>query len=380
MTQREDEHRPGDAPPSEPDPRPFLPDDADGLSRLARRAFPTTQALFVGASTDGYVIDGANGLAAAIVLRVVDLPSGGRAGFVAWLLTDPDHQGRGLGPKLVRMGLARLEELGCSQILTEIEGHNTASMAVFRKLGFRRIGLRDEVRTFGLAGAAWLRVRTSHLLDPGHDLWLRGTDGTEPSETAQRLLAWGLNGVFAVLALALAGGLFGNGAGVAPSAGEMVSLVVAVAVVLGLREAAMRTVARAHGLTVTYRAWQGGVGISAVIAPVFGQLFPLPGSIYPRAPDWRYPDALPALGLAALAGAGSIAGVVALALWVVAILPGGAAATFAAGLLFVGKPLLLFDTVMAFPPFQAFAARRVYEFNRAVWVMAAAVGLVLFLL
>jgi len=85
-------------------------------------------------------------------------------------MTDPAHQGRGLAPELVRRGIDRLEELGCTQILTEIEGHNTASMAVFRKLGFRRIGLRDELRAFGLAGAAILRVRTTHALDAGHFL------------------------------------------------------------------------------------------------------------------------------------------------------------------------------------------------------------------
>jgi hypothetical protein len=35
---------------------------------------------------------------------------------------------------------------------------------------------------------------------------------------------------------------------------------------------------------------------------------------------------------------------------------------------------------MAFPPFQAFAARRIYEASRTRWKAAAAVGFVLFLM
>ena len=380
MTRREDSNRTGTHLPSAPDLRPIRAEDADALSRLARRAFPPTQAMFVGFSTEGYVIDGADGLAAAVVLRVLDLPSGTRAGFVAWMMTDPDHQGRGLAPALVVRGIDRLEELGCTQILTEIEGHNTASMAVFRKLGFRRIGLRDEIRAFGLAGAARLRVRTSHALDPGHFLWLRDDGDEATSETRERLVAWGLNCGFALLALALGGGLLLPGPAGLPSVGDALALLLAVAAVLGLREAAMRAAARAWGLPVVFRAWQGGVAISAAIALAFGSLFPLPGSAYPREPGWRYPDALPALGAAALAGAGAVALAVALALWVVAALPGSVAAAFAGSVLFVGKPLLLFDTVMAFPPFQAFAARRIYDLNRGAWLAAATVGLVLFLI
>ncbi len=379
MSRRDDASRTGAEPPFAEETRPIQAGDAAALARLARRAFPPTQAVFVAPSSEGYVMEGAHGPAAAVVLRVLDLPSGTRMGVVAWVMTDPDHQGRGLAPALVRRGTRRLEQLGCTGILAEIEGHNTASMAVFRKLGFGRIGLGEEIRAFGLAGAAILRVRTYLALDAGHFLWMRGAGCEATSEPRERLVAHALNGGFALVALAL-GGVLVPGPAALPSPGEALGLLLAVAAVLGLREAAMRAVARAKGLAVTYRAWLGGVGITAAIALLFGSLFPLPGSVYPRAPDWRLPDVRATLGLAALSGAGAVAGAVALALAVVAALPGTAAAAFAGGVLFVGKPLLLFDTVMAFPPFQAFAARRIYEFNRALWAVAALIGLALFLI
>ena len=229
-------------------------------------------------------------------------------------------------------------------------------------------------------GAALLRVRTSYAFDPGHVLWLKDHGHEGVSEARQRIAVWGLNGLCALLALALGGGLLiGEPAGL-PSGTETLRLLVAVALVLGLREAAMRLAAGARGLPVTFRGWDSGLGITAAIALLFGSLFPLPGSVYPRDPDWRYPDALSVLGVAALAGAGAVAATVAGALWVGASAPDTAAAACAGSVLLVGKPLLLFDTVLPFPPFQAFAARRIYEFNRAAWIGAAAVGLALLLL
>jgi hypothetical protein len=55
------------------------------------------------------------------------------------------------------------------------------------------------------------------------------------------------------------------------------------------------------------------------------------------------------------------------------------AGTLAGSVLLIGKPLLLFDTVMALPPFQAFGARRICELHRGLWAVFAALGLVLFL-
>lgn len=326
------------------------------------------------------MVEAEEGLAAAILLRVFDMPSGQRVGLVAWVMTDPVHRGRGLAPALVGRGLARLEEMGCGRILTEIEGHNTASMAVFRRTGFRPVGLRGQIAEFGPLGAALLRIRTRYAFDPGHALWLKDHAHEGVPEARQRIAVWGLNWLFALLALALGGGLLQGGPVRVPSGPDTLHLLVAVVLVLGLREAAMRLAAGARGLPVTFRGWDSGLGITAPIALLFGRLFPLPGSVYPRDPDWRYPDALPALGAAALAGVGALAAIVAVALLVVTTAPGTTAAAFAGSVLLIGKPLLLFDTVLPFPPFQAFAARRIYDFSRFAWLGAAAVGLALFLL
>lgn len=347
---------------------------------LAARAFPPTQAHFVQSGREGFVIDSEQGLAAAVIVRVIPVPGGRRVGFIAWVMTDPEHRGRGHASALVSHGVARLKELGCDRILTEIEGHNTASQAVFRGLGFRTIGLAGQIAALGPLGAAGFRLRSGYTADPGHFLWMQGTAPPPSSENTQRLAAWGLNGVVALIALALGGGLLTQGAPGLPSVSESALMLAAVALVLGVREGAMRAAAGACGLPVVFRAWDSGLSISAAIALLFGRIFPLPGSVYPREAGWRYADKLPALGTAAGAGVAAVALVVATALWAASAHAGTLVGSFAGSVLAIGKPLLLFDTVMAFPPFQAFNARRIYEFHRGLWVAVAALGLFLFLL
>ena len=359
------------------EPRPLRPEDERALARLAARAFPQPQASFVRPGREVFVVEADGGLAAAVILRVIAIPGGTRIGYVAWAMTDPDHQGRGLASALVARGIDRLHELGCTRIVTEIEGHNTASEAVFRRLGFRRLAFSDQLAAFGLLGAGWLRLRTGYTGDPGHFLWMQGAEPAPPDETLHRVGAWGLNWAFALLALAVGGGLVLGGTSRLPTAADAGLMLAAVALLLGAREAAMRATARAHGLPVAFRAWDSGLGITAGIALLFGSLFPAPGGVYPRE---REPHALDALGAAALAGTLAVAALVAASLWVEAAFAGSRAGTAAAMLLFVGKPLVLFDAVMAFPPFQAFNARRIYALNRGLWAGVAALGLALFLL
>ena len=373
--------RPAGGPvPALSEPRPLAAEDSGGIARLAARTFPRSLAVFVRAGYEGFVVDGADGLAAAVLVRVIALPGDRRIGFVAWAMTDPAYQGRGLAPLLARLGIARLEALGCDTVITEIEGHNAASEGAFRKLGFRRIGPGAQVAAFGLLGAARLRLAIGYSADPGHFIWQRGAAPTPTAEGRERALAWAINGVFALLALAMGSGLLLGGTPALPSGGEAGFALLGVVLLLGAREAAMRMAARTRGLAVSYRAWDSGLGITAAVAVLFGSLFPLPGSVYPAAEDRRARDAGPGLATAALAGAVAVAMLVGLALWAGTSLAGTVVATAAAGVLVVGKPLLLFDTLMAFPPFHAFNARRIYEHNRGIWVAMAATGVLLFLL
>lgn len=366
--------------------RPMRPDDRDAIAALAVRAFPPTQAPLVAAGEAGGVVALVDGvLAAASLHRVFRLPGGARVGMVAWLMTDPDRRGLGLAARLVARSVERLREEGCAWVVTDVEGYNTASANIFHGIGFRRLGVGEQLRLWGPAGLAWLWLRARLVLDPGHFLWV--ADGLRPPSTLHpsaseggwsaaigaRLGAILSNGVLAILSVAVGGGLFLSGEVGIPGAATALAILAGVAILLLVREAAMR-VGAGRGPRLVFRAWQGGWGIALGILAGFGSVLPLPGNLYPAGDGWRTRDHVPRLGRAAVASALAIAGLVLAA----AFLRGVDAPRFvhdaAHAIVFVGKPLLVFDTVIAIAPFDGFNARRLRDWHKPTWLALAAMA------
>ena len=355
-------------------------EDTERLRAIAQRAFPPTQSGFVRVGKDHGLVGCVDGeVAAAAVLRVIKLPSGRRIGMVAWLLTDPDYQGLGLASRLVTDAVAQLKAAGCDTVLTDVEGHNTASANVFHSQGFERLSPGAQWQRFGVLDTVWLWVRTGLALDPGHFLWVY--DAAKPSGRIgmQRGGSVVANTLWACIALFWGGWLLGSGMAW-PNASQALAVLLAVLCLFSIREASMRLTAWYLGQPLVYRAWEGGWGITVGIALLFGNLFPLPGGLYPPGDGWKYRDGLPTLGPIALAGTLAVAATVAAALWLHSVVAQPSLAVWLSALLFVGKPLLLFDSVMVFAPFQAFNARRIFDYNRVLWGLVAILGLGLFVL
>ncbi|MBN1317788.1 MAG: hypothetical protein JXA42_20055, partial [Anaerolineales bacterium] len=148
----------------------------------------------------------------------------------------------------------------------------------------------------------------------------------------------------------------------------------------GVRHLAMLLAARRKGLAVRYRAWESGFPLSIVIALLTGNLFPMPGSVYPASDRWRYWDLLPKLGVIALAG---VLPELALAWGIWAYIKVGAppagVAMWLGVALKVAKPLALFDTALVFFPFVSFNGRRLWDWKCGVWVVLAVAAVVVFL-
>lgn len=371
--------------------RPMRPDDRAAIAALAARAFPPTQAPFVASGEAGGVValvDGA--VAAASLHRVFRLPSGARVGMVAWLMTDPDTRGLGLASRLVARSVERLREDGCAWIVTDVEGYNTASANIFHGVGFRRLGLGEQSRLWGPVGLAWVWLRARLVLDPGHFLWVAGgvrpSSALDPSASevgcsaaiGSRLGAILSNAVVAILSVAVGGGLFLSAQAGIPDAAKALAILAGVAILLLVREAAMR-VGAGRGPRLVFRAWQGGWGIALGIVAGFGSVLPLPGNLYPAGDGWRMRDHVPRLGRAAVASALAIAALVLAA----SFLRGLDAPRFlhdaALAIVFVGKPLLVFDTVIAVAPFDGFNARRLRDRHRPTWLALASLAVLVVL-
>jgi hypothetical protein len=148
----------------------------------------------------------------------------------------------------------------------------------------------------------------------------------------------------------------------------------------GARWLAMRWAAAVQGLEVRFRAWETGLLVSLGVALAPGGLFPVPGGAYPVLGSWSYRVSLPKLGPMALAGVLPTLVLTATA-WGLARFAG-----LAPGLeewigyaLFVGGWLALFDVVLIFFPFVSFNGRRIWDWNRPVWMVLSLVALAVFL-
>ncbi|WP_372425542.1 GNAT family N-acetyltransferase [Salinarimonas chemoclinalis] len=364
--------------------RALHPDDRADVAALAARAFPAMQASFAVPSREGGVVALVEGRIAAVSLeRIIVLPGGTKAGMIAWLMTDPERRGLGLASRLVRESLRRLREAGCTAVVTDVEGFNTASANVFHGAGFRRWTPRTQPKRWSPFDVAWLWLRTGVVLDPGHFLWIAHADGevhdrAPAAPMRARAVAILLNAAFALLALSLGGGMLLPGDAGVPSPTTALAFLVGVAVLLLVRESAMRVAFGRGGGALEFRAWEGGWGITAAIALLLGRAMPMPGNVYPAGDGWRTRDHVGRLGRGAVASALALAALVlaASAARGTGISPGVDAV--AAAIVFVGKPLLVFDTAIAVAPFDGFNARRLRNFHTPTWLALASLGIAVF--
>ncbi len=360
--------------------RDLSPDDDKTVKQLAVKCFPSTQANFVRPGDAGGIVAEVDGSIAAVsLLRIITLSGERKAGFIAWLMTDPDYRSLGLASRLVKESIRKLEKLECDDILTDVEGYNTGSANIFHASGFERIGLNSQLKRWTFIDLLRIWIRTGFVVDPGHFLWVYGARPRTLSQNKQRLITLLLNWLLAVLALTLGGGIFLSGTFGFPGMLQMFTLAFGIASVFAIREGIMRLVFRRQIETFEFRTWKGGIGISLIIALLFGRLLPLPGNLYPAGDGWKTKNYRKMYGRAAIINTLTLSVLILASSWAGSITENSALQSLFNMLLFVAKPLLLFDTVIAIAPFDAFNATRLKNYNVTVWLILSVLAVVIFL-
>ncbi|HML48535.1 MAG TPA: GNAT family N-acetyltransferase, partial [Clostridia bacterium] len=305
----------------------------------------------------------------AALLKTYPLPDGRKGGFIAWIFTDPDARGLGAGQRLVEASLDSLQSMGCAEIAACVEGHNTSSSKLFSTRGFSILSPGNQFKRYGLRILpTWFHM--FHFMDIGHFVWA----SPGPSAPDRPALQWWgtllLNSLITLLAVF-------RGGSVSPLSFAMVPLLYLL--LLGARQLAMKGAAAAQGLAVRYRTWESGLLLSFGIALVLGGLFPIPGSIYPTSDSWSYRTLRPKLGKTALAGilptlliAASSWALIRFADLPQALLPWIGYAKF------ISANLAFFDILLPFFPFASFNGRRLWDWNRLLWAVPAALTLGVF--
>lgn len=360
--------------------RDLTPEDHEAISTLAKLSFPVNQSGFVTPGRMGGKVIAINEkLVAASLLRIIVLPSGRKIGFIAWLMTHPEYRGRGLAKKLVASSTVHLQSKRCDDIVTDVEGYNTSSANVFYKSGYRRISVRQQCRRWNHIDAIWLWIRTGLALDPGHFLWIADTVTPKSYPWRGRFFAVLFNTLLAVFAFSLGGGIFLSGGPAVPSVHAAVAFFVGVSGLLVAREIGVRLVAWFYKQPLEFRAWSGGWGISLLVAIGFGKTFPLPANLYPPGDGWHTRDFQVLLGQGAIVSNSLVAGLIMIGFLVRDPANHAFFAHVASALVFVGKPLLVFDTLVAVAPFEGFNGRHLRDYNRLVWLALSAIAVIIFI-
>lgn len=124
--------------------------DAEALVPLINRAFEVELQFFTTARINlqetlehlhkgtFLIAETAAGLAAC---NYVELR--GDAGYFGLLSVDPDHQGRGLGRKLIEQAEQFCRNAGCSNMEIRVLNHRTELPPFYQKLGYRLAGTED---------------------------------------------------------------------------------------------------------------------------------------------------------------------------------------------------------------------------------------------
>lgn len=333
-------------------------EEKERVSSAMRSSFSKIAYMFFSLSPNVLVGEKNGEIVGAVVLKMFKISATNKGGLIAWIFTVPEVRGLGLGEALAEAGIDFLEEQGCQEIFAAIEGYNASSSKLFASRGFEIISPGQQLRCYGLRiFNLWLK--TFHLIDVGHFLWRRpALKKDNPS-----LQFWGTIAITSLIWLLI----------IWRNSGEIklinwLAYSGATIVLFGLRYLFMKLAARQQGLEVRYRAWESGFPLSIVIAAASGGPYLIPGGLYPTKNDWRYKELFPQLLRMALAGILSVLILIVLiSLYAYFVTP--ELSIWFKAILNVGVILLFFDTCLPFFPFNCYNGRRVWEWNKPIWLI-----------
>jgi GNAT superfamily N-acetyltransferase len=347
----------------------MVPEDKPQVRGVFRRSFPILQQVFFGWTPDVLVAERDGSILGAVMLKTYRLPGDQKGGFISWIFTAPEARGLGVGQRLTEGAIDFFESRGCVEVAAAVEGYNFSSSKLFATRGFSILSPGQQLRRYGLSILpTW--VSWFHLFDIGHFIWARPGSAAADNPALQWWGTWLVQTLIALLAL-------WRGNDLSPL--SLIAVPLLLLVFFGARTLAMRRAAAAQGLEVRYRAWETAMLVSLLIGVLFSSVFPAPGSLYPTANRDSYRKLLPKLGPMALAGVLPTLVLLGIA-WALDQFAGraGALGPWVGHALYIGAPMALFDVVTIFFPFASFNGRRIWDWNRPLWVLLAAAALVMF--
>lgn len=341
--------------------REMKSEDKKSVNVVMRKSFPFLARIFFYFTKDMYVAEVNGEITGGVFLKTFNVKKDIKAGLVAWIFCSPDFKGLGLGQKLINRGIEFLEEEGCDYIFSTVEGDNTSSSKLFSNRGFVRLSPLEQFRLFGLR-IFYIWFKTLHTFDIGYFLWTKGRDKLDRKNESfllgKTVLISTLTAIIMFLRLR-----FGLNIGV------IVSTLLIFILVYGLRILSMFVVARLQGLKTRYKMWESGLLLNLFISLAFGGLVPSPGSLYPRDESWTYRENKKELGIMALVSSILLISV----LYILKIVLHYNIFPDLRNYINISRSitlaLIIIDISIPFFPLSSFNGRRIWNWNRIIWLM-----------
>jgi len=132
--------------------RPMMPPDARRLKQIIDMSFPRLSRFFATNSLheEGEVlVSETQGIAVGFAKLVEFNMDGDKFGCILGVAVLPQFRRKGIATGLVKAGAKCLKNDGATMVFATAEWINFASLAVFNKAGFRRMGFLSLRRLFG---------------------------------------------------------------------------------------------------------------------------------------------------------------------------------------------------------------------------------------
>ncbi|KAL0208385.1 hypothetical protein P9112_010972 [Eukaryota sp. TZLM1-RC] len=342
--------------------------DHDTIKKLAKQCFPVTLSLFVSSSKyGGKVIEVDGKIAAAVLVDIIKAPSGKKFGQIIWALTDPAFRGRGFAKKLIAAATLQLRDVhNCVSVVTEIEGFNTPSANAFLREGYNRFSFFNFARRYGFFDACYVWSTTGIAVDPGNHYWVDSQSSPFLSSYFYIMITILLHFIIGLLNYS-----FGSAFSFRlrfPSLMVVSTLLIGISVPFLLRLSCFKLVSYCFGVPLEFRAWSGGWIIVVIVWFFYGQIFPLPGSMYPKGDGWKTLDHRKLYGVASI-----INFVIQLLLYTILRFTASSLDSLFQPVVFYlisfGSILLLFDTLFAVAPLEGFNSRHLRDFSKPIWIL-----------
>jgi len=132
--------------------RQIVPSDTDRVKQIIDLSFPRFFRFFATHSLHGegeVLVSETEGLVVGFAKLIDFNLGGGKFGCILWLAVHPQFRRKGIASALVNAGTTRLKDDGARAVFASVQRRNAASLEVFSRRCFRKMGFLGLWRLFG---------------------------------------------------------------------------------------------------------------------------------------------------------------------------------------------------------------------------------------